>query len=61
METNVSSATMLGIVGAGGIGQTLFESILRLQYGDTAAQIIMVVLTVMLLDVISARIRKTLV
>lgn len=61
LETNVRSATTLGIVGAGGIGQTLYESIRSFQYADTAAQIIVVVLTVMILDVISARIRKVLV
>jgi phosphonate transport system permease protein len=61
LETNVRSATTLGIVGAGGIGQTLYESIRSFQYADTAAQIIVVVLTVMVLDVISARIRKVLV
>lgn len=61
LETNVRSATTLGIVGAGGIGQTLYESIRSFQYGETAAQIIIVVVTVMLLDVISARIRKSLV
>ena len=27
LETNVRSATVLGIVGAGGIGQTLYENI----------------------------------
>ncbi len=61
LETNVRSATTLGIVGAGGIGQTLYESIRSFQYADTAAQIIIVVVTVMVLDVISARIRKALV
>ncbi len=61
LETNVRSATTLGIVGAGGIGQTLYESIRSFQYADTAAQIIIVVVTVMVLDVISARIRKVLV
>lgn len=61
LETNVRSATTLGIVGAGGIGQTLYESIRSFQYGETAAQIIIVVVTVMVLDVISARIRKVLV
>ncbi len=60
LETNVRSATTLGIVGAGGIGQTLYESIRSFQYGETAAQIIIVVATVMILDVISARIRKAL-
>lgn len=61
LETNVRSATTLGIVGAGGIGQTLYESIRSFHYAETAAQIIIVVLTVMLLDMISSRIRATLV
>lgn len=61
LETNVRSATTLGIVGAGGIGQTLYESIRSFQYGETAAQIIIVVVTVMVLDMISSRIRATLV
>src|SRR5262249_16461379 len=37
LETNVRSATTLGIVGAGGIGQTLYESIRSFHYGETAA------------------------
>lgn len=61
LETNVRSATTLGIVGAGGIGQTLYESIRSFQYSDTAAQIIVVVVTVIVLDLVSARIRKALV
>ncbi|CAN5178824.1 phosphonate ABC transporter, permease protein PhnE [soil metagenome] len=61
LETNVRSATTLGIVGAGGIGQTLYESIRSFHYADTAAQIIIVVVTVMLLDLASASIRKALV
>jgi phosphonate transport system permease protein len=61
LETNVRSATTLGIVGAGGIGQTLYESIRSFQYGQTAAQVIVVVVTVMAIDLISARLRRTLV
>jgi phosphonate transport system permease protein len=61
LETNVRSATTLGIVGAGGIGQTLYESIRSFHYADTAAQIIVVVVTVIVLDLVSARIRKVLV
>ena len=61
LETNVRSATTLGIVGAGGIGQTLYESIRSFQYADTAAQVIIVVVTVMAIDMLSARIRKNLV
>ncbi|MBI4723855.1 MAG: phosphonate ABC transporter, permease protein PhnE [Rhodomicrobium sp.] len=61
LETNVRSATTLGIVGAGGIGQTLYESIRSFLYSETAAQIIIIVITVVLIDLVSARLRKGLV
>jgi phosphonate transport system permease protein len=61
LETNVRSATTLGIVGAGGIGQTLYESIRSFQYGETAAQLIVVVVTVIAIDLCSAKLRKALV
>ena len=61
LETNVRSATTLGIVGAGGIGQTLYESIRAFQYAETAAQMLIVVVTVMVVDLLSARLRKALV
>ncbi len=58
LETNVRSATTLGIVGAGGIGQTLYESIRSFLYSETAAQIIIVIVTVVFIDLLSARLRK---
>jgi len=61
LETNVRSATTLGIVGAGGIGQTLYESIRAFQYGETAAQMLIIAVTVMVIDLLSARLRKALV
>src|SRR6516165_8684372 len=61
LETNVRSATTLGIVGAGGIGQTLFQSVQAFQYGETAAQIVIIMVTVVVIDVVSARLRKSLV
>src|SRR5262245_3464865 len=61
LETNVRSATTLGIVGAGGIGQTLYESIRSFHYAETAAQMIIVVAAVILIDMTSARLRKLLV
>jgi phosphonate transport system permease protein len=60
-ETNVRSATVLGIVGAGGIGQSLYENIRAFQYSETATIVIIIVLTVMLIDLLSARIRKLLI
>ena len=61
LETNVRSATTLGIVGAGGIGQTLYESIRAFHYADAAAQMIVVVVSVVVIDMASARLRKALV
>jgi phosphonate transport system permease protein len=61
LETNVRSATTLGIVGAGGIGQSLYESIRAFRYAETAAQIIIVVVAVIVIDMVSARLRRALV
>lgn len=61
LETNVRSATVLGIVGAGGIGQSLYENIRSFQYSDTAAIILIVIATVVIVDIVSALIRKMLV
>ncbi|MGH6620477.1 MAG: phosphonate ABC transporter, permease protein PhnE [Alphaproteobacteria bacterium] len=60
-ETNVRSATVLGIVGAGGIGQSLFENIRSFQYAETAAIILIVVASVMIIDLVSAQLRKMLI
>jgi phosphonate transport system permease protein len=60
LEANVRVATTLGIVGAGGIGQTLYQSIQAFHYTETAAQLIIVVITVVAVDMISARLRKAL-
>jgi phosphonate transport system permease protein len=51
----------LGIVGAGGIGQTLYESIRAFHYAETAAQMLIVVGAVIVIDLGSARLRKALV
>ena len=61
LETNVRSATTLGIIGAGGIGQTLYESIRAFHYAETAAQMLIVVGAVIVIDMVSARLRKALV
>lgn len=60
-ETNVRSATVLGIVGAGGIGNSLYENIRSFQYSETSAIVLIVVATVSLIDVVSSRVRAWLV
>lgn len=57
-ESNVRQATVLGLVGAGGIGQILFESIRGFYYAETAAIIIIVVVTVTLTDLLSQQLRR---
>lgn len=57
-ESNVRSATVLGIVGAGGIGQLLWEYIRGFYYGETAAVMIIIIVSVSLLDVASQWLRR---
>lgn len=58
-ESNVRSASVVGMVGAGGIGMLLWDAIRGFQYGATAAIMIIIILTVIVLDVFSSMIRKT--
>jgi phosphonate transport system permease protein len=60
-ESNVRSASVVGMVGAGGIGVILWEIIRAFQYAETCAVMIIIIVTVTMIDVISARIRKTLI
>lgn len=57
-ESNVRSATVVGMVGAGGIGVILWEIIRGFQYQQTAAVLLMIVVTVTLIDLMSSRLRK---
>jgi len=57
-ESNVRSATVVGMVGAGGIGVTLWEAIRGFQLGQTCAILIIIIAAVSLLDILSQRLRK---
>jgi len=61
LDTNVRLAPILGLVGGGGIGTDLFQSIQLFQYGAAGLIIFMIVFTVAAMDFISAQIRKRLV
>jgi phosphonate transport system permease protein len=56
----VRSASVVGMVGAGGIGVILYEVIRSFQYGHTAAVMLIIIAFVTGIDLISARIRKAL-
>jgi len=57
-ESNVRSATVVGMVGAGGIGVVLWEIIRGFYFAETCAVMIIIIATVSVLDVVSAQLRK---
>lgn len=58
LESNFRSATILGLVGAGGIGMALITSIRLFKYHELLTILIMMVGTIIIMDRISAYIRK---
>jgi phosphonate transport system permease protein len=56
-ESNVRSASVVGMVGAGGIGVVLFESIRGFQYAQTCAALIIMVAVVSAIDLLSSWLR----
>ncbi|ATX75728.1 MAG: phosphonate ABC transporter, permease protein PhnE [Reinekea forsetii] len=58
-ESNLRSATVIGMVGAGGIGVVLWESMRGFQFANTCAIILIIILAVSLLDILSQFIRKS--
>lgn len=59
MELNVRSATIVGFVGAGGIGHDLFTSVQLLYFADAGAILLIIVATIMLIDVLSESFRHS--
>lgn len=59
-ESNSRSATVLGLIGAGGIGQVLFDRMNAFAFSDVSAVVIVVVVAVTLIDMLSQAMRKRL-
>lgn len=57
-ESNVRSATVVGMVGAGGIGVVLWEVIRGFYFAQTCAVMLMIIVTVSLLDMLSSWLRR---
>ena len=57
-ESNVRSASVVGMVGAGGIGMVLWDVIRGFQYAQTAAVLIMLVVAVSAIDLVSSKLRR---
>lgn len=59
-EINVRGAAVMGFVGAGGIGQDLLEAIRKFYYADVSALLVMIIATVVVIDLVSERLRHRL-
>lgn len=59
-ESNSRSATVLGLIGAGGIGQVLFESLQSFAYDQVAAIAVVIIVAVSLIDLLSQAMRSRL-
>jgi phosphonate transport system permease protein len=57
-ESNVRSATVVGMVGAGGIGVILWESMRGFQFQQTCAVMLVIILCVTAIDLASQQLRK---
>ena len=56
-ESNTRSATIIGIVGAGGIGSYLTELIRMLELRQVAFLVLMILVAVSAIDLVSSRLR----
>ncbi len=59
-ESNARSATVLGLIGAGGIGQLLWETLNTFQFQKLSAIIVVIVAAVSLIDLLSQAMRSRL-
>jgi phosphonate transport system permease protein len=57
-ELNVRGATVIGFVGAGGIGQELYSVISFNYYQEIGAIVVLIVLVVSVIDMMSERLRR---
>ena len=61
LDRNLRMATVIGLVGAGGIGQELKGRFDMFQYGHVATILLAIFIAVFLLDQFSARLRAKLI
>ena len=57
LETNIRAASVLGLIGAGGIGYLMNASFRTFQYQEAAAIVLVLIALVMLVDYVSSRLR----
>lgn len=59
-EINVRGASVMGFVGAGGIGQELLTSIRQFYYSDVSAILLLIIVTIFAIDLFTQRVRHAL-
>jgi phosphonate transport system permease protein len=57
LETNIRAASVLGLIGAGGIGYLMNTSFRTFQYQEAAAIVLVLIALVMVVDFLSSRLR----
>ncbi len=60
-EINVREASIMGFVGAGGIGQDFLEAIRKFYYSDVSAILVLIAITVFIIDIVTERLRHRLI
>jgi phosphonate transport system permease protein len=58
LETNIRAASVLGLIGAGGIGYLMNTSFRTFQYQEAAAIVLILIALVMVVDYLSSHLRK---
>ena len=58
LDSNLRNSTMVGIVGAGGVGGTLFAAFKRFDYDFVCAILIVVIALIMIGEIFSQRLRR---
>ena len=57
-EINVRASSVVGFVGAGGIGQELYSVIRQFIYVDISALVLLLIITVALIDITCEHLRR---
>jgi len=57
-DVSIRSATVLGLVGAGGLGFSLITTMKMFKYHETAASILMIIILILVADWISGWLQK---
>jgi phosphonate transport system permease protein len=57
----VRTAAVMGFVGAGGIGYDLMVAIRKFYYSDVSANLLLIIATVMIIDLVTEQLRHRLI